>query len=148
MPPPTIHAENDNSEIDDGQYREDPKIYLDPKYNSKPTGTKATSTFRIHAQQPVAKSYTPAQNFNYQTTAAPVYEQPQTPAPQFYQSRFQSPVTPQSNFYQPQQDYYQPQNYYQPPKSIKYNHQNPANIFAGHPAQNIDIFSGSYTISY
>jgi hypothetical protein len=151
VPPPTIHSENDRypsvkaGEIDDGQYREDPNIYLDPKYNSKPASNKVTSTFRINAQnaqpQLIAKPFVPAQNV-YQTTASPVYENPQTSPPQFYQSRFQATT------YQPQQNYYQPQSYNQP--KANYNNYNPQtpNIFAGHPAQNIDIFSGSYTIAY
>lgn len=129
-------------EIDDGQYREDPNIYLDPKYNSKPSGNKATSTFRIQAQQPATKTQISTPNFNYQTTPVPEI-------PQYHQSRFQAPVNyqPQQSYYQPQQNYYQPQqNHYQPKSN--YNAPQPSNIFAGHPAQNFDIFSGSYTISY
>lgn len=149
VPPRTIHSENDNrypslkpGEIDDGQYREDPNIYLNSKYNAIPAVKKA-------------KSYSPPQNFNYQTTETPVYEEPQTQAPQFYQSRFQAPVQQQSYFKKPQQqqqNYYQQPNhqqpnYYQPKNNYQQQQQTP-NIFAGHPAQNFDVFSGSYTVQY
>lgn len=146
VPPPTIHSDNNRypsvkeGEIEDGKYREDPSIYLDPKYNVKQNRIKEASAFKTHALQTGAKDFVPVNNFNYATTVAPVYEQSNAVAPQFYQSRFQSPLTQQpKNYFKPQQNVYENQNY---------NQQTPVNIFAGHPAQNIDIFSGSYSISY
>lgn len=171
VPPRTIHSESDNrypslksGEIDDGQYREDPNIYLDSKYHSRPS-SKAASTFRINSQSQAPKAFAPTQNYNYQTTAAPIYEEQQ---PQVYQNRFKAATQSQSFFQQPQQsnnyqqqqqpNYYQPQqqqpNYYQQPKSNYQQQQQPnyyqqtPNIFAGHPAQNFDVLSGSYTVQY
>ncbi|XP_070490565.1 uncharacterized protein Cpr97Eb [Chironomus tepperi] len=167
VPPATIHNDRDSQypalkegEIDDGQYREDPNVYLDPRYNSKPS--KAATQFKQFKPAPA-----PQQNYNYnsyQTTPAPVYEAPQTQRPVF-QSKFSAPA--QNNYYQPQpqqQNYYQaPQqnyyqapaqpNYYQAPKQNYYqpkNNFNPAlhDIFQGHPASNIDINTGSYSVSY
>jgi hypothetical protein len=165
VPPPTIHNDRDSlypklrdGEIDDGQYREDPAIYLDTKYNSKPSNKAAAQFSRFNINQaPAAKPFVPAQNYNYQTTPAPqVYDEPQTQRP-FYQSRFQSQPA-QNNYYQPQaqpqpQQYYQPQpqNYYRP----SYNNNNyyqsqttPVDIFQGHPATNFDINTGSYSVNY
>lgn len=144
VPPRTIHSESDNKypslkpgEIDDGQYREDPNIYLNSKYNTIPA-----------IKTPKAKSFAPPQNFNYQTTEeAPAYEEPQTQGPQFYQSRFKAPVQSQNYFQKPQQqNYYQQPSFYQPKND--YHQQQTPNIFAGHPAQNFDVFSGSYTVQY
>ncbi|KAG5673280.1 hypothetical protein PVAND_003340 [Polypedilum vanderplanki] len=162
VPPPTIHNDRDSlyqklrdGEIDDGQYREDPAIYLDPKYNSKPS-SKAAAQFTRFNQSPAPKPFVPAQNYQYQTTPAP-YIEPQTQKP-FYQTRFQAPLA-QNNYYQPEpqpQQYYQPQpqpqNYYKP----SYNNNNyyrpapqtPHDIFQGHPATNFDINTGSYSVNY
>lgn len=149
VPPRTIHSESDNrypsvkpGEIDDGQYREDPNIYLNSKYNSIPT-VKASKA------KPFAQNF--PQNFIYQNTEAPVYEESQTQVPQFYQSRFNAPVQSQNYFQKPQQqNYYQQPNYYQPKND--YQQQTPSsvlpNIFEGHPAQNFDVFKGSYTVQY
>lgn len=174
VPPPTIHSDRDSlypalrdGEIDDGQYREDPAIYSDPRYNSKPS--KVASNFR--SNQFVSKPAVPTQNYNYQTTATPqVYEEPQTQKPAFFQSRFQQnnyqqpqqsvyqqpqqnnyQQQPQQNYYQrPQQNYYQQpqqQNYYRPSNNY-YQPQTPVDIFQGHPASNFDINTGSYSVSY
>lgn len=163
VPPPTIHNDRDslypqlkNGEIDDGSYREDPSIYLDPRYNSKPS--KAASQFRVNPA-PVKQNY----NYNnYQATPAPAVYEPVTERPAF-QSRFSAPAQnnyyqqPQQNYYQaPQQNYYQQpqQNYYQAPQQNYYQPRNnyynptPVDIFQGHPASNIDINTGSYSVSY
>lgn len=168
VPPPTIHNDRDSlypslrdGEIDDGQYREDPTIYLDPRFNSKPS--KAATQFRVN--KPVAQNYNynnyqttaaPIQNYNnYQTTPVPVYQKPSfqtrfsAPAQNYYQQQpqqqnyYQQPQ-PQQNYYQaPQQNYYQPRNnYYNSPAAT------PVDIFQGHPAHNIDINTGSYSVSY
>lgn len=166
VPPATIHNDRDSlypalkdGEIDDGQYREDPNIYLDSRYNSKPS--KAATQFKQFKPAPA-----PAQNYNYnnyQTTPAPVYEAPQTQRPVF-QSKFSSPThnyyqsqpqQQQQNYYQaPQQSYQAPQsNYYQAPQQNYYQPKTnynsaPHDIFQGHPASNIDINTGSYSVSY
>lgn len=161
VPPPTIHNDRDSlypqlkdGEIDDGQYREDPKIYLDPRYNSKPS--KAATQFR--ANPAPVKPVIPAQNYNfnsYQTTPAP-YVAPQTERPPF-QTRFSA--TAQPNYYQaPQQNYYQQpqQNYYQAPaqpsyyqpRNNYYSNPTPVDIFQGHPATDFNINTGSYSVNY
>lgn len=125
------------NEIDDGQYREDPNMYNDPRYNSKPS--KAVN-FRVNpAPAPARPAYQPQQQQNYQP--APQYQEPvyQTTARPFYQARFSAPAQP--NYYQaPQQNYYRPQSTYQHPDQV--------NIFQGHPASNLDLSTGSYTITY
>lgn len=160
---------NDNSypplaagEIDDGQYREDPLMYNDPRFNSKPS---KASQFRVNAspaprpayQQPAAPAYRPpqqtyrAQQQSYQAPQQS-YQEPeqelQTEKP-YFQSRFNSPVAaaPAQNYYQPQQqqNYYRPNNnnnqqYYQQPDQV--------NIFQGHPASNLDLSTGSYSVTY
>lgn len=135
-------------EIDDGQYREDPAIYNDPRYNSKPS--KSTQ-FRANPaparpayQQPAYKPAT-----QQQTYQEPAYEQPQTQTQRpYFQSRFTSPSAPaQSNYYQPQPQ--QQQNYYRSqPNNNYYQHPDQVNIFQGHPASNLDLSTGSYSVTY
>jgi hypothetical protein len=125
-------------EIDDGQYREDPLMYNDPRYNSKPS--KAAANFRYNApqqQRPRVQQQQPQQNY---------IEQPQTQTERpYYQSRFSAPAQPQQqNYYQPQQQ----QNYYRPPQNNYYQHPDQVNIFQGHPATNLDLATGSYSVTY
>lgn len=149
------------NEIDDGQYREDPNMYNDPRYNSK---AGKASQFRANpaparpAYQAPQQNYQPAPKQNYQPASQQNYQQaPQQnyqPAPQqyqepayqqttqrpYYQSRFSAPA--QSNFYQaPQQNYYRPQ-------QSQYQHPDQVNIFEGHPASNLDLSTGSYSVTY
>lgn len=152
-----------DGEIDDGQYREDPNIYLDPKYNSKPS--RAQNNFQFKQNRPAAPA--PARDYNQQSffEQSPV---PQTPRAQFpaptprpyYQPEYQQPQPnyyqqpqpqPQNNYYQPpQQNYYQPQqqNYQQSSSYYRNSNQPEYNIFHGHPAQNLDLQTGSYTLQY
>lgn len=140
-------------EIDDGQYREDPAIYNDAKYNSKPS--KSTQ-FRVNdaparpqysqstyqAQQPSYQSQQPAYKAPQQQQQQ-YFDEPQTQTERpYYQSRFAAPAAPAQNYYQqPQQKYYQPRNnYYQDP--------NQYDIFQGHPASNLDLSTGSYSVTY
>ncbi|CAO1442816.1 unnamed protein product [Diamesa tonsa] len=167
VPPPTI-GNSQNSypalgpdEVDDGQYREDPKIYEDPRYNSKPS--RAQAQFRpaapVQQQQyrPVApvqqqQQYRPAQVQQQQQPQyrAPVQQYRPTPIEEpsrssFFDSRFSAPAQ-EPSYQQPrQQQYYQqPQqpsnNYYQNPSDV--------NLFAGHPASNLDLNTGSYSVNY
>lgn len=152
-------------EIDDGQYREDPTIYNNPKYNSKPS--KAQKNFRINQnnQAPAPQAaYRPQQSFSYEqnpqpaqaprafpaaTTARPYYQQDyQQPQPNYYQQPQQPYYQPQQNYYQPQQQ--QPQQQYQSNSFYRNSNQPEAeyNIFHGHPAQNLNLQTGSYTLEY
>ncbi|CAH2266447.1 mediator of RNA polymerase II transcription subunit 15 [Pararge aegeria] len=184
VPPPTLHDPASNNALtdgqeDDGQYREDPRIYEDPKYN----GRKAKpSSFRYEQpqqqqfsfssqpkkyQEPQAYQPQPQYQARQQYQPQPQYEpqpqyQPQQPAYQQQTSLFsQSPqqftpeFKPQSQVYhqQPQFSYqsYTPQPYqnnqYQNNQRQNYQHQN-HNPFAGHPAQNFDPSTGSYSIDF
>jgi len=155
--PPTFDNNRESSyppleagQLDDGQYREDPLMYNDPRYNSKPS--KATQ-FRGNnspipaVQQPVYKAqpqpaYRTPQQTAYTPTQQSFYNEPitQTERP-YYQSRFTAP--PAQNYYQPDLQ----ENYYRP--SSNFNQQpNPVNIFQGHPATNLDLSTGSYSVTY
>ena len=128
VPPPTLNKDNPYPTLgpnqeDDGQYREDPSIYYkDDKYNT-PVAAAAPRA------QPAPVRYNPGPQQYYTNNVqarpeAPVY-QPQ-PQPQH---RFQA---------QPQQQYYQPAQQAQPQYDL----------FRGHPAHNVDINTGSYTLNY
>ena len=167
-------------EIDDGQYREDPLMYNDPRFNSKPS---KSSHFRVNAspapavQQPrpqyTQSSFRAQEQPIYRQPQQPVYRQPQQPAyrapqqsffdePQtqterpYYQSRFTAPAAaPTQNYFQPepqQNQFNQPapqQNYYRPSNNYYQQQQpNPVNIFQGHPATNVDLSTGSYSVTY
>lgn len=133
-------------EIDDGQYREDPAIYNDPKYNSKPS--KAATNFRFNQ-----KPSRPAPQPQYFEEAQPQQERAPIPTqaqrPRFQQPEYQQPAYQSPNYYyQPQQQQQQP-NYYQPANNYYQPQPQPqVNIFAGHPAQNLDLNTGSYSVSY
>lgn len=136
-------------EIDDGQYREDPLMYNDPRYNSKPS---KASQFRVNASPAPRPNYNqqPAYKAPQQTYRAPqqqqqeeYYEEPQTQRP-YYQSRFSAPAAPAAtqNYYQPQQ------NYFNRPSNNNYYHPDQVDIFQGHPASNLDLSTGSYSVTY
>lgn len=136
-------------EIDDGQYREDPLMYNDPRYNSKPS---KASQFRVAANPapaPQRQSFVQQPAFRAHQQPAPQYQQqayieeePTTARP-YFQSRFTSP--PQNYYQQPQpQQYYRPNNY----NNNNYYHPNEVDIFRGHPATNLDLATGSYTVTY
>lgn len=167
--PAAVHNANNNypplaaGEIDDGQYREDPTIYNDPRYNSKPS---KASQFRVNNNQAPAYSQ-PAYKAPQNTYRAPQQsfqqnyiqeeEEVQTERP-FYQSRFTSQAAPQTNNYYQQPQQQQQQNYYQQPQQQQPNYYQPrnnnyqdpsqVNIFQGHPATNLDLSTGSYSVQY
>lgn len=170
--PSNAYPSLQDGEIDDGQYREDPNMYNDPKYNSKPS--RAQNNFQFKQNRP-APAPAPARNYNQQSffeqspaPAAPAQQAPraqfpaQTPRP-YYQPEYQQPqpnyyqqpqqsYQPQQNYQQPQQqNYYQPQQNYQQSQSSSYyrnSNQPEVNIFHGHPAQNLNLQTGSYTLQY
>lgn len=135
-------------EIDDGQYREDPReYYKDQKYN-RPI---APSKFSLNnyqqprpqqAYNPPPPAYNPpafnnAPTFNH----APAFR-PQAPAPA-PQPQYYNPPPP------PQQPHYQP-NYYPQAPQPQYNPYNPRSSPSHfHPAvKSLDIWSGSYSLDY
>jgi hypothetical protein len=136
-------------EIDDGQYREDPTIYNDPKYNSKPS--KAATNFRFNQNKPAPRP-APQRPQYFEETINPQERAPiatQAPRPR-YQPDYQEPAyqQPQQNYYNYQQQQQQP-NYYQPANNYYQPQPQPqVNIFHGHPAQNLDLNTGSYSVSY
>jgi Insect cuticle protein len=139
-------------EIDDGQYREDPLMYNDPRYDSKPS---KASQFRVNASPaPARPAYQPSQSAQPFRAPQPAvrapapqqnyYEEPVTERA-YFQSRFQAPA---QNYYQQPQQQAQP-NYYRPQQSYSnYQHPDQVNIFQGHPASNLDLSTGSYTVTY
>lgn len=156
-----------SGEIDDGQYREDPLMYNDPRYNSKPS--KSTQ-FRVNsspAPRPAQPAYRPQQQQQqqavyraHQQPAAPyraqqqVYEEEPEVEQPYYQSRFTAQAAPSANFYQqpkPQQNFYQQpqpqQNFYRPSNNY-YQQPDQVDIFQGHPASNLDLSTGSYSVTY
>lgn len=134
----SVYAPLETGDLDDGQYREDPLMYNDPRYNSKPSNP---TQFRVNkfpaqaVQQPTYKvAHTPTQQSFYNEPNI------QTERP-YYQSRFTE--APAQNYYHPDPQ----QNYYRPSKI--YNKQpDPVNIFQGHPATNLDLSTGSYSVTY
>ncbi|KAJ0175858.1 hypothetical protein K1T71_009017 [Dendrolimus kikuchii] len=188
VPPPTIHDPSSNTitdgQEDDGQYREDPRIYEDSKYNGRTRAShprqQSFSQFS-HPAQPVRQQPEPQyqqyqssdfQSNNYQPSQLHTqaiqsnYQQPQ-PAPyrapvvsqqaSLYKQSPQTFPQGQSQVYhqQPQFSYqaYTPQPYqsqnYQPQNYQSQNYQNQNyNPFFGHPAQNFDPSTGSYTINF
>ncbi|CAH0553800.1 unnamed protein product [Brassicogethes aeneus] len=149
VPPPTLR-QNPNAiarplapnEEDDGQYREDPAVY----YANEPNNNQRAPQSRYYqpAPQPQPKytqpqyqptyrapqpAYQPAPRPVYQPQPQPVY-QPQ-PQPVFRPQ-------PQYDFAQHQPRHYNPA----PPAYPNYN------SFQGHPASNVDINTGSYTVQY
>ncbi|CAG9769296.1 unnamed protein product [Ceutorhynchus assimilis] len=161
--PPTLSQNPDATlrplgpnEEDDGQYREDPAVYYNTDPNYVP---KEPETYNSYSRPSFEMNYTPttytqpaytppAPRPTYAPSYAPAYNPP-TPAPvynppqynSYYNNRINNP-TPQYNNnynnYAPQRSYWNPS----PPSHPGYN------MFQGHPATNIDIWSGSYTVNY
>lgn len=185
VPPPTLHDPSSTNALtdgqeDDGQYREDPKIYEDPKYNGR---AQARPSFRQFQQPAEQASFQPQPKFQsqpQQSFQSSFQSQPQAP-PQQYQQQYQ-PQYQQQQQYQPQRPLfsqqtnlfnqspqqfpqeYRPQSqvYHQQPQfsyqaytpqpyqnyqSQNYQNQN-YNPFQGHPAQNFDPNTGSYSINF
>lgn len=114
------------NEEDDGQYREDPSVYYknDPDNVNLPQQTYS---------QP--SRFTPQASLRPQTFQQPAYQQPSYQQPSYQQPSFR-PQTSFNSFSQPR---------YTPPSPPAYPNYNQ---FNGHPATNIDILSGSYTVQY
>jgi hypothetical protein len=172
VPPPTV---SDNRYLsddeDDGQYREDPRIYEDERYNSKPASRPSQQNYKqapAFKAAPIQPAYNqapaPQKQYNqhrFQAQAPQQQQQYFEPEPQqYYQPRQQKQYQPQ--YQQPQQQYQEPQPQYQPqqykapqnnnynpaPRNDYYNPTSQVNIFRGHPASNLDLASGSYSVQY
>lgn len=149
--PPTVNQNNNAisplgpNEEDDGQYREDPSVYYKNDAYSQPAPKQTY-------QQPQTY-YKPQQtydrdtflnsdffrSFNTQTNTAPRYNPPvqnYAPPAQNYAPVTQAPVR------------YNPVPQYNNNNYNNYNNYNPGPSFSGHPAQNVDIYSGSYSVNY
>lgn len=155
-------------EIDDGQYREDPLMYNDPRFNTKPSKASQfrANAFPVPAVQQPRPQYTQAsyraqeQPAAYRSQQQPQQHQQyqqQQPAyrpsqqsffnePQsHFQSRFTAPAAgPSENYIEPEPQ----QNYYRPSNNYYQQQPNPVNIFQGHPATNLDLSTGSYSVTY
>lgn len=185
VPPPTLNNQQVSNALtdgqeDDGQYREDPSIYEDPKYNSRaqprpapirqfhqPAQQAQPAPIRQYQQAQPAPLPTaaPAPQYQRQTqfSSAPLYSQqtslfnqgpqqfpsqnqPQSQVyhqqPQFSYQGYTAQPNYQSQSFQPQ---YQPQQNYQAQAPAQNQNYNP---FFGHPAQNFDPSSGSYSINF
>ncbi|NP_001166702.1 cuticular protein RR-1 motif 55 precursor [Bombyx mori] len=185
VPPPTLHEPSSNAltdgQEDDGQYREDPKIYEDPKYNGRQSAKPAQGFRQFQQPAQPAQPEPQYQRQQYQSFQSsfpaqpqyqpqPQYQQPQSqyqqaqyqPQPQS-QSQYRSPLfSQQSNlFNQAPQQFPQSQVYHQQPQfsyqaftpqpSSQFqsqNYQAQSNPFNGHPAQNFDPSTGSYSINF
>lgn len=159
VPPPTLRVKSQyeqarplgTNEEDDGQYREDPGAYYKNEPNSQArrynTNTQPQS-FYINNNDPIQDDYfnaLPQQNNYYEPQPQPYYNRPQ-PA---YRPQPQPAYRPQPQpAYRPQPSY----NNYAPRNNYNYNPAPPAfpnyNQFNGHPATNVDLASGSYSVNY
>lgn len=113
------------NEEDDGQYREDPSIYYKNDPNNVESPQQSYNQPSRFASQP---SYTP------QSYQQPAYQQQPYQQPSYQQPSYR----PQTSF----NSFSQPRYNSAPPAYPNYNQ------FNGHPASNIDIQSGSYTVQY
>jgi hypothetical protein len=150
VPPPTLKINNNYApakplgpnDEDDGQYREDPSVY----YKNEPY---ARSQLRYTAPQSIYREpqavYEPEADYR-PSYKPPAYRPPQpsyTPPQPSYtapQPSYQPSFRPQSSFNFPSQP-----SYYNPPAPPAYPNYQP---FQGHPATNVDIASGSYSVNY
>lgn len=129
VPPPTLKINNNyarplSEDEDDGQYREDPSVYYKNEPYSRPQSKIPQSIYR----QP---AYEPEPVYNPQ----PSYRPTSTP----YRPSYQPAFRPQSNF-----GFSSQPNYYNPPPPAYPNY----HPFQGHPATNVDLISGSYSVNY
>lgn len=152
MAPPTLTQNPDAqrplgpNEEDDGQYREDPAAY----YKNDPNFVPKAPTYNSYARPSFEMSYTPTKY------TAPIPQAPPRPVytPTYPTYPTYTPPQPQPQY----NDYYNnrvnnpPQYNYAPQPAYNWNPSPPAypgyNAFQGHPAQNVDIWSGSYTVNY
>ncbi|XP_034256292.1 heterogeneous nuclear ribonucleoprotein U-like protein 1 [Thrips palmi] len=153
VPPPTLTNNNlDSTDYDDGQYREDPNIYLKETASGARAGPFGPPASRPAPAAPVRQQYsspaysaaprTPSHIQQYfsqanQYNPAPAYNP--EPAPAYRQP---APAYNPAPVYNPAPAY-NPGPYYNP---VPY--QVDPNQFHGHPARNIDIRSGSYSVQY
>lgn len=137
--PPTL--KNDNyavakplgpNEEDDGQYREDPSVYYkNDVYNNEPPSKPAY-------QQPSYSSRFSQSSYQQPSYNQQSYQQPSYQQPAYNPPSYRPQTTYNSFASQPSRPAYNPA----PPAYPNYNQ------FNGHPATNVDILSGSYTVQY
>ncbi|CAL8116833.1 unnamed protein product [Orchesella dallaii] len=161
-PPSSAPAMEYDPVDDSGHY--DPERYDRPfAYNRQQQGgqqifqeeqpiRRPSSGRRPAARRPKAQ-----QNFaSFSSQFGPAPAPAQAPAPQQQQQQhvvnynaapqYQQPAPQQQQYYQPPpQNYYQPQPQPQAPRAPAFNQ---ASLFNGHPAKNIDINTGSYSVNY
>ncbi|XP_054269662.1 uncharacterized protein LOC128990996 [Macrosteles quadrilineatus] len=157
--PPTLPDPNSANYVgpegeDDGQYREDPSIYWkDPKYNqgvpksAKPTYSQTSYTNPAYSQNSYSQPAYSQQQPTY-TRQQPTYTQQQ---PTYTQQ--QPTYTQQQPTYSQQPSYSQFSAPTPRPNTWQRSWNPPAapvdqNIFLGHPASNIDLYTGSYSVNY
>lgn len=150
MPPPTLNNDNNRTplgpnEQDDGQYREDPSIYYkSDKYNSLPAPRPASNQRLNLASRPQQQQLQQPQYQQQQQQPEPTFYRQQPQQQPYYQplrQQYQQPQQQQPQYQQQQQPQYQQR------QSQPY-YQQPGNLFQGHPAEHIDINTGSYSLSY
>lgn len=130
--PPTLsnNLDDPNGDYDDGQYREDPSIY-EFEFSEIPSSVPV-SGYKTAYQ-------TPQNQYNQ-----PKYQQSQ-PQPQ-YTAKSRAQFAPQLAP-QPLPQYKQGPQFYNPrPQYRSINHN--SEVFRGHPAKNVNLNTGSYSISY
>lgn len=168
VPPPTLVRDENalqNADYDDGQYREDPSIYWKTdKFNSVPAKSAPKSSApQLSAAAPAPSRQTwsapqqqtrswsapqqvPQQNWNFpaptpapvQSWQAPQQNEWQAPQPTWAPPQQRSWAQPQQTWQAPAQQ----QRWAVPQQNVD------SNMFVGHPANNIDLSSGSFSLSY
>ncbi|KAK3929246.1 hypothetical protein KUF71_017706, partial [Frankliniella fusca] len=145
VPPPTL-VNNDlgSTDYDDGQYREDPSIYLKETASGSrpgPSGARGLSLPPAPRPAPIQHQYTSP---SYQARTPSNVQQYFSQQPAYRPA--QPAYTPPAPAYNPA-----PAPAYNPAPSPYYNpapYQVDPNQFYGHPARNIDIRTGSYSVQY
>lgn len=158
--PPTLTSNNPYplgpNEIDDGQYREDPRVYYNSNNNNRNTAPITFPQNNYQQPRPARPQWTPPPQQqpqplpprNYPTSRFSLNELQQSSRPQWTpppaNPQYYNPPAPPQPQYQPQPQYYNPPpppSYPQQPYPNVPNHHHPA-------LRNIDIASGSYSIDY
>lgn len=146
--PPTLNSQQNQAAIrplgpneeDDGQYREDPSVYYkDEKYN------QPQSIYKNYQQPSYQQPSLQQQSFQQPSFQQQNYQQQQPTFSSKLSNNFQSYQQPQQPAFRPQFNSFATQRSYNPPPPPAYPNYNQ---FQGHPAQNVDIYSGSYTVQY
>ncbi|KAK9887272.1 hypothetical protein WA026_021125 [Henosepilachna vigintioctopunctata] len=156
VPPPTLE-QNQNfiskpDGVDDGQYREDPGVYYRNDEGYKEGHQHPLSIYRQNPQASTQQQTDFRFNWDQPKLLSQYQRQPQYQQPAQYRdhTHYKEPLQHQ----QPRTQYYQPSaSQYDWRSQSHYNSQpsyNPRswNQFQGHPASNVDIWTGSYSVNY